>query len=59
MLNLREAFDYLGIDDSDDDMIMNNIRRQIEVADPVVRKKLPDEKFQEVVPWQINVSPFS
>ncbi len=33
MLNLREALDYLGIDDSDDDMIMNNIRRQIEVAD--------------------------
>ena len=32
MLNLREALDYLGID-AEDDMIINNIRRQIEVAD--------------------------
>ena len=32
MLNLREALDYLGID-TEDDMIINNIRRQIEVAD--------------------------
>lgn len=32
MLNLREALDYLGID-AEDDMIINTIRRQIEVAD--------------------------
>ena len=32
MLNFREALDYLGID-TEDDMIINNIRRQIEVAD--------------------------
>ena len=30
MLNLREALDYLGID-AEDDMIINNINRQIEV----------------------------
>ena len=32
MLNLREALDYLGID-AEDDMIINNINRQVEVAD--------------------------
>ena len=32
MLNLREALDYLGIG-AEDDMIINNINRQVEVAD--------------------------
>ena len=43
MLNLGEVLDYLGIDDSDDDMIKNNIRRQIEVADCHLKAAVGDD----------------
>lgn len=42
MLNLREALDYLGID-AEDDMIINNIRRQIEVADCHLKAAVGDD----------------
>ena len=42
MLNLREALDYLGID-AEDDMIINNINRQIEVADRHLKAAVGDD----------------
>ena len=42
MLNLRESLDYLGID-TEDDMIINNIRRQIEVADRHLKAAVGDD----------------
>ena len=42
MLNLREALDYLGID-AEDDMIINNINRQIEVADCHLKAAVGDD----------------
>ena len=42
MLNLREALDYLGID-AEDDMIINNINRQIEVADRHLEAAVGDD----------------
>ena len=42
MLNLREALDYLGID-AEDDMIINNIDRQIEVADRHLKAAVGDD----------------
>lgn len=42
MLNLREALDYLGID-AEDDMIINNINRQVEVADRHLKAAVGDD----------------
>ena len=42
MLKLREALDYLGID-AEDDMIINNINRQIEVADRHLKAAVGDD----------------
>lgn len=42
MLNLREALDYLGID-AEDDMIINNINRQIKVADRHLKAAVGDD----------------
>ena len=42
MLNLREALDYLGID-AEDDMIINNINRQNEVADSHLKAAVGDD----------------
>ena len=42
MLNLREALDYLGID-AEDDMIINNINRQVEVADRHLKAVVGDD----------------
>ena len=42
MLNLREVLDYLGID-AEDDMIINNINRQIEVADRHLKAAVGDD----------------
>ena len=42
MLNLREALDYLGIG-AEDDMIINNINRQVEVADHHLKAAVGDD----------------
>jgi hypothetical protein len=42
VLNLREALDYLGID-AEDDMIINNINRQVEVADRHLKAAVGDD----------------
>ena len=42
MLKLREALDYLGID-AEDDMIINNINRQVEVADRHLKAAVGDD----------------
>ena len=41
-MNLREALDYLGID-AEDDMIINNINRQVEVADRHLKAAVGDD----------------